>query len=606
MRYLKNISVILLLLLLTAGCNDDFLNLAPKDELSEATMFSTYDNCKVFAWGFYENLNPYPWYKHTGKYYKTIAWDADADLIENGYATNGQSYLWNRETIPATDMDWTNRYATIRRVNLMIDNLVNADMTDEEKAHWRGVGLFFRSYEYMKLLAKFGGVPWVEHALTDSDTDILYGPRDHRDLVAGNILRDLLEAVEKVKEEGDGENTITANVVRALLSRFGLFEGTWRKYHNLGDYTKYLEASVAASEQLIADYPTLMPVYDQIFNSEDLQGQPGIILYRHYIDDDIGYHMMSTNTRSTNDKFDVTRKGVDMFLCKDGQTIWNSPLFQGDKDAYAEFRGRDTRLLIMTPPPYKVKSSGTGKWESTGNPADEEWIAEMARVSGAKLGDLESPYKQLPDRNWSDRITTEVPNFEGLLPTQTATGYRFWKYFSNVSYRTSSRDYNDGPIFRMGEVLVNHAEAMFELGLFDQSVADVTINKLRERGEVAGMVVANIGADFDPSRDSSVDPVLWEIRRERAIELMGEGFRREDLRRWKKMDYAAQPKLGRWIKQDDYKKVIPIQNNAAEGYVQLVSGTPPAFPEHYYLFPLPSEELVLNEALDQNPKWEEE
>jgi hypothetical protein len=603
MRNTIYISVLYLLLLFSVGCNDDFLNLAPKDELSEATMFSTYDNCKVFSWGFYENLNPYPTGGNNSSYYNPISWEAEADLIENGYATNGESYLWERINIPATDKDWTERYATIRRANLLLDNVVNASMTDEEKAHWRGVGLFFRSYEYMKLLAKFGGVPWVEHALTDSDTDILFGPRDTRDVVANNILRDLTEAVANVKEEGDGENTVNANVVRALLSRFGLFEGTWRKYHNLGDHTKFLEASVAASEKLISDYPNLIPVYDQIFNSEDLQGKPGIILYRHYIEDDAGYHILSTNTRSTNHKYDVTRKGVDMFLCKDGQTIWNKdPEIR--KDAYAEFRDRDTRLLIMSPPPYRVKSSGTGVWEPTEDPADAEWIDEMARVSGANGNDMETHYKILPDRNWSDRITTEVPNFEGLLPTQTATGYRFWKYFSNVSYRTSSRDFNDGPIFRMGEILVNHAEAKYELGEFDQTVADETINKLRVRGEVAAMNVAAITSDFDPTRDPSVNEVLWEIRRERAIELMGEGFRREDLRRWKKMDYATQPKLGRWIKQSDYKKVIPIQGGAAEGYVQLVSGTPPVFPDYYYLFPLPSEELVLNDALDQNPDWE--
>ena len=92
-----------------------------------------------------------------------------------------------------------------------------------------------------------------------------------------------------------------------------------------------------------------MPVYDQIFNSEDLINQPGIILYRHYIQDDAGYHIGSTNLRSTNEQIDITRRGIDMFLCKDGKTIWNSSLYQGDKDAFAEFRGRDTRILIMTP-----------------------------------------------------------------------------------------------------------------------------------------------------------------------------------------------------------------------------------------------------------------
>ncbi|MEE4286690.1 MAG: RagB/SusD family nutrient uptake outer membrane protein [Mariniphaga sp.] len=606
MKYIKNISAILLLLIFTIGCNDDFLTLAPKDELSEATMFDTYDNCKVFAWGYYESLNPYPRGGENGKRYRPTIQDCDADLLENGYSTNGETYIWKRENIPASDADWTEGYKKIRRTNLMLDNLENSNMTELEQAHWRGVALFFRSFEYFQLLKKFGGVPWVENAINEQNEDILFGPRATRDEVAANILRDLNFAIDNIKEEGDGENTVNADVARALMSRYGLFEGTWRKYHNLGNSETYLQASIDASSVLIQKHPDLMPVYDHIFNSEDLIGQPGILLYRHYIQDDAGYHIGSTNVRSTNEKVGITRRGIDLFLCKDGKSIYNSDLYQGDKDKYAEFRNRDTRILVMTPPSYKVNSSGTGNWSHTGVDADKEWFDEMVRVSGAIPDqDLTSPFKQLPDRNWSDRITTEVPNFTGLLPTQTATGYRFWKYFSNVSFRTSSRDYNDGPIFRMGEVLVNHAEAMFELGRFDQNVANATINKTRARGEVAPMEIGQIDASFDPSRDPSVDPILWEIRRERGIELMGEGFRTPDLRRWKKMDWATEPKLGRWIKQSDYPgKVIPIQGSAAEGYVQLVSGNPPAFEDYYYLYPIPSEEIVLNPQLEQNPGWQ--
>lgn len=62
-------------------------------------------------------------------------------------------------------------------------------------------------------------------------------------------------------------------------------------------------------------------------------------------------------------------------------------------------------------------------------------------------------------------------------------------------------------------------------GLSNQNVADKTINKLRPRANVALMKVAEIDETFDPDRDQTVDPILWEIRRERIVELMGEGFR---------------------------------------------------------------------------------
>lgn len=95
-------------------------------------------------------------------------------------------------------------------------------------------GIFFRAYYYSELIARFGDVPWVDRVLGDSDKEIAYGPRTPRKEVADHVLNDLIYAEEHIKEEGDGENTINVHVVRALLSRFCLFEGTWRKYHALG------------------------------------------------------------------------------------------------------------------------------------------------------------------------------------------------------------------------------------------------------------------------------------------------------------------------------------------------------------------------------------
>jgi len=595
MKYIKIIPFFILTLFLSTGCNDDFLDLAPQDELSEATIFSTYGNVKNYSISFYEFFQAYG-----GGAGGNMTWrDADADLIQNGAATTGRPYIWENYNIPTTSGTWTNTYKNIRKVNLMLDNISNSNMTNEEIAHWRGVGLFFRAHQFFQLLQTYGGVPWLEHTLTDADTDILYGPRDTRDLVAGNILRDLLEAVANVKVAGDGANTINANVVRALLSRFGLFEGTWRKYHGLGGHEEYLNASITASEFLVNAYPTLHSNYDQVFNSENLEGKNGIILYKHYVID-ILTHNMSTNTRSTNNKFDITRKGVDKFLMKNGLPVRN-PLsgFLGDQDVHAEFKNRDDRLLILTPPPYKVNGNGTvDNWTHTGNPIDAEYFSILEGITGG------FPYKTLPDLNWSGRATGAVPNFQQLTPTQTGNGFRVWKIYNEHNHKVSSADINDAPIFRMGEIMLNYAEAKFEMGQFNQTIADATISKLRVRGGVAPMKISAIGADFDPTRDPTIDPVLFEIRRERAVELMAEGFRREDLRRWKKMDYATVPQLGSWVVQSDYSKNIPIQNNAPHGYVQLVPGQAPAFPDYYYLFPLPSDEIVLNPELVQNPIWQ--
>jgi len=607
MKHIYKISGFLLLLLFMAACSEEYLDLAPRDELSEATTFESYSNIEVYSHGFYDGFIAYDhqatlsysdYYAKRPSNTRVMRKDTEADLMQNYAWANGASYLWNNFEVPSQSEEFYERpYIRIRRVNIMLDNLETSGISQSDKDHWRSVGLFFRAYEYYKLLNLYGAVVWVENELTDADTEILYGPRTPRDEVAANILRDLIWAETHIKPEGDGANTINTNVVNFLISRFGLFEGTWRKYHGLGDAQNYLDACIGASETLMAIFPDLHSNFDEVFNSEALANVNGIVLYRRYILD-VVHTRMSTDFRSSNSTYDITRKGIDKFLCKDGQTIHNSPSFGGYTDKYSEFRERDDRLYFTTPPPYKVNVSQNVNWTHTGVPEEQEYFAVMEEIS-------DGLHKTLPDLNWSGNVVATVPHFEPKPYNKTkATGYRIWKHYNQLNTGRSSADFADAPIFRMGEILLNYAEAMFETGAFDQSVADATINKLRARGRVAGMVVANIDADFDPTSDVTVDPVLFEIRRERAVELMGEGFRRDDLRRWKKMDYAAEVKLGRWIKQSDYSINIKIQDNAAEGFTQFVSGMPPVFPEYYYLFPLPDNQIALNPQLEQNPIWE--
>ncbi len=156
--------------------------------------------------------------------------------------------------------------------------------------------IFSRSLRYYDLIAAFGDVAWVEHALNINDTTELYAERTPRNTVAKNVLDNLLWAETHIKTDGDGVNTINVHVVRALISRFGLFEGTWRKYHGLTDANIYLQASVDASQKLIASFPTVMSSYDDVYNSESLKGKPGIILFKEYISG----MMINGNTATTH------------------------------------------------------------------------------------------------------------------------------------------------------------------------------------------------------------------------------------------------------------------------------------------------------------------
>jgi len=587
-----NLKIVVLFIMtgffLGACTKKDFLNLLPKDQLTEQATFTNYENIKTYAWQFYNVFDGYD--------PAVIDQEVNSDLFLTASPNSQSDWLWGRVIVPASATGWSTPYKNIRSINIMLDNLDQSGMPQVDIDHWKSVGYFFRAFNYANLVNKYGAVPWVEKAITDGDKEILFGPRTPRDEVTGRILEQLLWAEQHIKPEGDGANTVNVHVVRAFLSRFGLAEGTWRKYHQLGGEESYLRASADASKKLIEAFPNLHPNYDELFNSASLAGITGIILYKAYEPNQL-VHRLSTNERTSTSRHDLTKKAADMYLMTDGQTRWTSPLFAGDKSPYTEFRNRDRRLYYTVPPPFKVNTPNktSTEWSFTDHAADREYIDLMNEIS-------DDDHKTLPTNNLSRIIVQQEPHYvddnNGQPFCVTYTGYRLYKY-SNFLSNLSAQDFTDAPVFRMGEILVNYAEAKFELGEFNQEIADQSINKLRDRGHIAPLVISAIPAD--PTRDSAVDPVLWEIRRERAIELMGEGFRWDDLRRWKKMDYATEKKLGRWITRSEVKNV-PIENDAAEGYIDY-EGQPPAFPEHYYLFPIPSDQIVLNPQIEQNPGY---
>mgnify|MGYP001518043905 FL=1 len=176
---------------------------------------------------------------------------------------------------------------------------------------------------------------------------------------------------------------------------------------------------------------------------------------------------------------------------------------------------------------------------------------------------------------------------------------------------------------------MNEADAKFEVGVVDQGVADKTINKLRDRAGVVKMVVADINDSFDPNRGKYypkgnesgilVDPVLWEIRRERIIELMGEGFGIYDIRRWRMAPwFLNKPATGLWMSKEEAMKNNMTLYNPETGYSDGTDGSltegnlylfndplkeGKGWLDKYYLYQVPTTEILLNPELEQNPGW---
>ncbi len=637
---MKNIFIYTAILsgLIFSGCNDSFLDRYPKTSLTEQNAFTSYDNFKTFMWPCYNiftNNTIGTSVGHRGQESHYLG-DVYAGYLENKNVNGFNKYAFQTVGSVASGNGW-DFSAFIRRTNLMLSHIDDSTMSPEEKDHWKAVGYFFHSYWYMELIDRFGDVPWVDKLLNENSEE-LQGKREPRKTVADKVLERLKWAEEHIGDFSaeDGPNTISQDCIRAALSRFALREATWRKYHEMGDYDAYLDECIRVSALLMDDYPTLyegtdgQPAagYGEMWTTEDLGKVPGIILYKEYAPN-INATQLNYYEHTSAHWVEMNQATVDLYLMKNGKPITNGDSeYEGDRDMYSTFRNRDPRLYHTVIPPYKIKE-GKGEyptWSYTGNLADREYIDIMGAnttCSNPGVG-----MKRLPAQNWSASIVPEIPRLGTGSFISCRSGYYVWKNYdsweNNPALNTA-----DKPIFKIEEVLLNYAEAMWEKGEFDQTVANQTINKLRKRAGVAEMQVDEIDGNFDTERGKyypkgntegvKVDPVLWEIRRERIVELMGEGFGFYDVRRWRMAPwFINKTAKGLWMKKADLPADMKLLNEETgtadpsgtmtEGYVFLfnnpiVEGK--GWLDKYYLYQIPTNEILLNPNLaPNNPGWD--
>lgn len=635
---LKHITLCLSLSsLLLGACNDGSMDRFPIEKQSEETAFQTNKNFQTYAWslyGIFTNSNITRSYQSNG--WDVSYWEGDllANYVRNGERTGISNAYADRRVNANNTSGWSFSY--VRKVNIMLEHIDGSRMTDDEKAHWRAVGYFFRAYNYMELLMRYGDVPWIDHVVTEDEAINNIPQRRPRTEVAELVLEDLIYARDNINKvftnlNVDGENTINVNVVNALISRFGLYEATWYKYHNVANANidKFLDASITASEALMKAYPTIDDNYDAAFNTEKGSNVKGMIFYKEFVTDEIMHNTMQY-LRADRSRTELTKQGVNMFLMQNGKPVHHADNIAtfSDETMFKEFKDRDYRLYLNVMPPYVVKKLTATTWD----------YADQATVdkAGMMLTTDEARYyidlmqtiapaggKQLPAFNWAGNVLTIAPHFHGhetggvggIAPMRCFSGYFCWKEYNTWDKTISGASpigTADKPIFMVEEAMLNYAEAMYEKGQFDQAVADKTINKLRARVNVANMQVADINASFDPDRDPSVDPIAWEIRRERFTELLGQGFGFYDIRRWKAAPWwIDQQPLGVYMRRTDQSGLPSTKRlqNGDEGYIVLEPSKPTevsnkGWDDTFYLYPIPTGQFTLNPGLKQNPGWE--
>lgn len=558
----------------------------PIDSITDENYWSTVNDLKMYANGLYGNLD-------------APAVNKD-DVSDNFITTNYSTLLFDEQTLPATadDAGWT--WTNIRNCNYFLQRYQKVEGVEAEINLYVAEVRFFRALDYYGKIKKFGDVPWYEKDLQTNDTEELYKARDPRDFVLGKVIEDLEFAIQWLPESGTEEKgRLNKDAARTQLARICLYYGSFKKYHNeTGDISaeELLQKAVDLTNDVIntGKYAIVkgsdsgcgqMPYegypcdYSNQFIQEDLSGNKECILARYY---ESGVVTHETGRQAGGSGSGLSKDFVESFLCIDGNPISISPLYKGDNIVEQELENRDPRM-------YQI------------------------------VDNLHKPYRVI--NNTQQAITYPDCSANGGV-----TGYSCVKYRSPLQSQWEARQTTyDWFVYRYAEVLLINAEANAELGKCTQEVLDKTINLLRDRVGMPHMTTSPVADPAAINYGYSVTPLIYEIRRERRIELIQEGHRLDDLKRWNAMKVFENPKtmLGIPITPENIERYAgniefggesgrpTIEYNGKVYLYQYPSkklddaGRKWTADDKRWLSPLPTDELVLNTNLKQNPGWGE-
>ena len=475
----------------TAGCSD-MLDEYPLDAISPETYYNNADELRSATNQFY---GMFPG--------AASGYTESADVV---CIFNLPAEVQGIRTVPTSGGGWNWEY--LRAVNFYLSHSVRCDDVDARE-HFDGIARFFRAYFYFEKVKRFGEVPWFYRELSSTDPE-LFRPRDSRDFIMDKILDDLTYAINNISDKKDLYN-VTHWTALALKSRICLFEGTFRKYHGIPGYEKFLNECATASKLFIdnapyAIYQTGAQPYRDLFSSMNAIEEE-VILARDYDRSQNVMHEANANTLSpTYGRPGMNKKIVNSYLMTNGDRFTDQPGYE-TMQYYDEMQNRDPRLTQTVVGPGYMRIN-------------------------------------------SDAVSS--PNFGA-----STTGYQITKWVTDASgdgYLGSSNDYI---LFRAAEVYLNYAEAKAELGTLTQEDLKISIKKIRDRVGMPNIDMDAANANPDPylcalesGYQNVTGPnkgVILEIRRERTIELLLEGFRYYDIIRWKEGKVFEQPYKGMYF-----------------------------------------------------------
>ena len=514
--------------LMMASCSD-FLDVDPRNKISDAAVWSNVDlanaalnDCYTYVEG--ENENGVPFSSYTDDVYHRTGYATEVYTMGTVSCDN-----YNVGYSEARGNTWYFYYKAIKQVNELLENIgkvpASGNTETTKKEQIEGQAYFLRAFFYHQLYSLYGRVPLIYHTFDiDSQWEQTRAPMDE---VADSICKDCDRAadilpVKYASSDDFGRATKGAALAvkaRTLLYKASPLFGTpskerWQAAADANkaviDLNAYSLPSVSNADEYAAlfyDVENPEIIFEKLYNTKDPEGGALNYLFQAPMGAFAGghgwgvwlptYQAADVYENADGSKFemkDVKEYSIKKAEVTDAGVVYNNATIQASTQS--PYVGRELRF-------YANFIYDGSKW-GYGDDNREIGVFEPGE-EGVKGGN--SSALNTDDEYWN----------------ATKTGY-YMKKFLNPAYNTDQEDEVDTTpwiFFRLAEIYLNYAECQMELG--NKAEALKYINLVRQRVGLPAATGKDLRAEYEY---------------ERRVELMFEGQRFFDLRRWQKMPEA--------------------------------------------------------------------
>lgn len=553
---MKKIIYIYLLMMLVSSC--DVLDITPSDRIVEDVVWDNQALVELYVTTCYHGVEhgffqggPF------GAGESGEIFNGENNIVPQGILTadnvttaNPSDNLLSLFGTPPGLNYWTNGYSYIRKINTFFEKIEAATLDADLKNRLKGEMKFMRAFIYSHLIWRYGGVPIFENTFQLNDNYFTNVSRASYDECVKFIVSDLDQAIGLLPNQQTGSNLgrASADAARALKSRVLLYAASPLNNQN-HDQAKWQAASDAAATLLNARY-SLFGNYQGLFLSAN-SGNSEIIFARYFSQANPNNNQLYGGRNGDHGwgyKWAPTQNMVDAYQMNTGELPY---LESGEVNLVSGFDPQNP--YVNRDPRFYASILYDGA----------DW---QGRATEIFSGGIDSPESSIEPWN------------------AAKTGYNIKKFLDPNIKPTGSSINSTSPYiyFRYAEILLNYAEAQFELN--HEDVARTYVNMVRSRPGVAMPLITASG-----------DALRKKIQQERRVELAFEGHRYFDVRRWKIAPQTETEAIKgiRVVKKGDGSRTY--------NQITLLNRT---FGDQLYLVPIPRSEVNKSQgSLKQNPGY---